>query len=50
MLYVLDYTVSTLSGSSSGRYKNFESKLQHLGIHATRDPMWHEYPVRVETV
>jgi hypothetical protein len=40
MLYVLDYTVSTLTGSSSGRYKNFESKIQNLVIHARRDPVW----------
>jgi hypothetical protein len=26
MLYVLGYTVSTLTGSSSGGYKNFERK------------------------
>jgi hypothetical protein len=31
MLYVLGYTVSTLTGSSSGRYNNFESKLQDCG-------------------
>jgi hypothetical protein len=30
MLYVLGYTVSTIAGSSSGRYKNLESKLQNL--------------------
>jgi hypothetical protein len=40
MLYVLGYTVSTLTGSSLGRYKNFEGKLQNLIIHATRDPVW----------
>jgi hypothetical protein len=40
MLYVLGYTVSTLTGSSSGRYKNSESKLQNLVIHARRDPVW----------
>jgi hypothetical protein len=34
MLYVLGYTVSTLTGSSSGRYKNFQSKLQNLVIYA----------------
>jgi hypothetical protein len=40
MLYVLGYTVSTLTGPSSGRYENFESKLQHSVIHARRDPVW----------
>jgi hypothetical protein len=30
MLYVLGYIVSTLTGSSSVRYKNFESNLQNL--------------------
>jgi hypothetical protein len=40
MLYVLGYIVSTLTGSSSGRYKNSESKLQNLVIHARRDPVW----------
>jgi diadenosine tetraphosphate (Ap4A) HIT family hydrolase len=36
----MGYTVSTLIESSSGRYKNFESKLQHLFIQARRDPVW----------
>jgi hypothetical protein len=39
MLYVIGYTVSTLTESSSGRYKKVESKLQNLVIHARRDPM-----------
>jgi hypothetical protein len=42
MLYVLGYTVSTLTESPSGRYKNFEGKLQSLVIHASRGPDWHE--------
>jgi hypothetical protein len=40
MLYVLVYTVSTFTGSSLGRYKNFENKLQNLVINARRDPVW----------
>jgi tRNA A37 threonylcarbamoyladenosine modification protein TsaB len=43
MLYVLGYTVSTLTGFSSGRYKNFESKLQNLVIHARREPNFVTY-------
>jgi hypothetical protein len=30
MLHVLGYTVSTLTGASSGRFKNFENKLEQL--------------------
>jgi hypothetical protein len=44
MLNVLGYTVSTLTVSSSGRYKNFENKLQNLVIHARRDPVWNKQP------
>jgi hypothetical protein len=40
MLYLIDYTVSTLTGLLSGRYKNFENMLQNLVIHARRDPVW----------
>jgi hypothetical protein len=45
MLYVLDYTISTLTGSSSGRCKNFESKLQNFVIHSRRDPVWFTGPI-----
>jgi hypothetical protein len=36
MLYVLGYIVSTFTRSSSGRWKNFERKLQNLVIFALR--------------
>jgi hypothetical protein len=47
MLYALGYAVSTLTGSSSGRYKNLESKLQNMVIHARRDPVWFTVLYRV---
>jgi hypothetical protein len=49
MLYVPGYTVSTLTGSPSGRYKAFESKLQNwLLSEFLYQP--DDDPVRVETV
>jgi hypothetical protein len=44
-MYVLGYTVSTPTGSSSGLYKNFESNLLSLFLYRPDDD-----PVRVETV
>jgi hypothetical protein len=45
MLYVLGYTVSILTGSSSGRYKNFESKLLNLVIDLITRITFGRYPV-----